>query len=137
MLGCNWCQAHGLQPNRPQCHLCQHRMPPRWHCHSISHNLARLQPHISRPYSCQESPLGGKSHLTPPLTELPLWLVKPLKTMGGRRPEDGVMEAGQLVTLGVHKGQHQMFPQLPPQKSLCLNEAAVQRPRAMTLHCWR
>ena len=28
------------------------------------------------------------------------------------------MEAGQPVTPGVHEGQHQMFPQLPPQKSL-------------------
>ena len=38
---------------------------PRWHCLSVSHNLARLQPHISRQYSHRDSPLGGESHQLP------------------------------------------------------------------------
>ena len=130
MLGHNWCWAHEPQANsskanRPRCHLCWHCAPPRWHRHSISHDLARLQPDISRQYSHQESPLGGESHLTPPLAELPPQPVKPLKTMGGRRPEDRVMEASQPVAPGVPKEQHQMFPQIPPHKSFCLNEAVV------------
>ena len=73
---------------------------PRWHRHSVSHDLARLQPHISRRYSHQESPLGGESHLTPPLTKLPLWAVQPLRITEGRRPEDGVMVARWPVTQG-------------------------------------
>ena len=121
----------------PAHHLCQCRVLPRWHPHSVSYDLAKLQLRTSSWYSRWESPLGGESHLTPPLTELPPQLVKPLKTMGGSRPEDGVMEAGWPVTPGAHRGQHQMFPQLPPRKSLRLNEAAMRRPRAMTLHCWR
>ena len=136
MLGHNWWWAHGLQANVPQCHLCQCQVLPRWHHHSISCDRAKLPPHISRWYSCRESPLGGESQLNPPLTELPPWPVKPLKTTGGSRPEDGVTEASRPVALGVHEGQHQMFPQLPPWKSLCLNKVAVPRPHAMTLHCW-
>ena len=97
MLGCNCGWAHGLQPNGPQHCLYQCHMLPRWHHHSISHDLAGLQPCISRWYNCQESPLGGESHLTPPLTNLPPWPVKPLKTTGGSRPEDGVAEAGWPV----------------------------------------
>ena len=136
MLGCNWWQAHRLQANVPWHHLCRRRVLPRWHRHSISHDRAKLPFRISRRYSHREGQLGGESQLTPPLTELPSWPVKPLKTMGGSRPEDGVTEASRPVTPGVHEGQHQMFPQLPPRKSLCLNEAAVQRPHTVTLCCW-
>ena len=132
MLGCNWWWAHGLQANVPRHHLCQCRVLPTWHRHSISHDRAKLPPHISRQYSRWESPLVGESQSTPPLTELPPWPVKPLKTVGGSRPEDGVTEASWPVTPGVHEGQHQMSPQLPPRKSLHLNEVAMQRPHAMT-----
>ena len=38
---------------------------------------------------------------------------------------------------GVHEEQHQMFPLLTPWKSLHLNEAAVPRPRTLTLCCWQ
>ena len=134
--GQNWWWAYGLQANGPWHCLCQCQVLPRWHHHSISHDQANLPPHISRWYSHQESQLGGELQLNPPLTELPLQPVKPPKTMEGSRPEDGVTEAGQPVALGVHEGQHQMFPQLPPRKPLCLNEAAVQRASTPTLHCW-
>ena len=134
MLVCKGWRAHGLQANMPRHHLCRCRVLPRWHHHSISHDRAKLPPCISRRYSHQESLLVGESQLTPPLTELPPQLVKPLKTTGGSRPEDGMTEASRPVTPWVHEGQHQMFPQLPPQKSLHLNEVAVQRPHALC--CW-
>ena len=136
MLGHNWWWAHGLQANVPWQHLCRHRVFPRWHCHSVSCDRAKLSPCISRWYRHRESPLGGESQLTISLTELPPQPVKPLKTAGCSRPEDGVTEASWPVALGVHEGQHQMFPRLPPRKSLHLNEVAVQRPHALTLHCW-
>ena len=54
---------------------------------------------------------------------------------GRQQTSGGVTEASRPVTPGVHEGQHQMYPQLPPRKSLRLNEAALQRPQALTLHC--
>ena len=136
MLGCRWRQTHGLPANVPQRHLCQCRRLPMRHCHFISCDQAWLPPHISRQYRHRESPLVGESQSKPPLTKWPPRLVKPLKIAGGSRPEDGVTEAGQPVTQGVHEEQHQMFPLLPPQKSLHLNEAAMERPHTLTLHCW-
>ena len=57
--------------------------------------------------------------------------------MEGSRPGDRVTEASQPVTRGMHEGQHQMFPQLPPREPPSLNEVAVQRASARTLHCWQ
>ena len=55
----------------------------------------------------------------------------------GRQQTRGWGDRGQSAScLGVHEEQHQMF-QLPPRKSLHLNEAAVQRLHALTLHCWQ
>ena len=122
MLGCKWRQTHGLQANVPQHRLCRCRVLPKLHRHSISCDQAWLPPCISRRYRCQESPLVGESQLNPPLTEWPPRPVKPLKIAGGSRPEDGVTGAGQPVTPGVHEEQHQMFPHLPPQKSLHLKD---------------
>ena len=55
----------------------------------------------------------------------------------GRQQTRGRGDRGQSASHPrVHEEQHQMFPQLPPQKSLHLNEAAVPRPHTLTLHCW-
>ena len=136
MLGCNWQWAYGLQANGPWRCLCWCQVLPRWHRHSISHDRANLPPCISRQFSRRESPLGGELQLNPPLIELSPRLVKPPKTTEDSRPEDGVTEAGRPVNPEVDEGQHLMFPRLPPQKPLCLNEAAVQRASTLTLHCW-
>ena len=115
---------------------CRCCMLPMWYLHSISCDRAWLPPLISRRYRCWESPLVGESQLNLPLTKHPPQPVKPLKIAGGSRPEDGVTEASWPVAGGVHKEEHQMFPQLPPRKSLHLKEAAMPRPRALTQHCW-
>ena len=136
MLGCKWRQTHGLPANVPQCCLCHCCVLPMQHHHFISHDQAWLPPCISRWCRCRESLLVGESQSNPPLTKRPPWPVKPLKILGGSRPEDRVTEASRPVARGVHEEQHQMFPLLPPRKSLHLNEAAMPRPHALTLPCW-
>ena len=118
--------AHGLQANGPRHCLCWCCVLPRWHCQSVSHDQATLLLLTSRRCSHQEGQWREEWQLNSPLTELLPQPVNPPRTVEGSRPGDGVSEASQPVTQGVHKGQQQMFPRLPPQEPPSPNQADVQ-----------
>ena len=127
MLGHSWCWVHRLWPNGFRHHPHQCCTCLRWHRLSGSHHLASWQLHTSRQYSCQASPPGEKSLLTPPLIKLPPLVVKAWRTTGDRGLGGGEMVANLPVTPGECKrrqlgrrlirrvisplGQQQMFPQ--------------------------
>ena len=129
-----WCHAH-----HRWCHL------------SVSNGLAGCQLRTNRQCSCQASPPGGESHLTPPWIKLPPLPVKAQKTTGGRGLGSGEMMANPPVTLGCKKrqggsclvrrvisppGQHQMFPQPQHLREPRLSWVVSQGPYPVIPHGW-
>ena len=91
--------------------------------------------HYSIPAGCaaaHETSGEGIGSPTPPQTE-PLWqLAIPSLTAEGQCPEDGVLGAGQSVTLDEGEGRQPMLPGLPTREPCSPNKAIVQGPDALT-----